>query len=133
MSFTQFMMYVLPMVGLTFIITSSSIMEGLRNYVANINSRAGDLISCPQCSGFWIGLGFSLFHLFPISFYFQDFHWFAQWFVWKPFAAILDGCTVSFICYFISIYITWLGTPPEYFLTLLDTQSENPPPTTLED
>ena len=129
------MMYVLPMVGLTFIITSSSIMEGLRNYVANINSRAGDLISCPQCTGFWVGMLFSLFHILPISFYLQDLHWVTQWFVWKPFSAILDGATISFISYFLSVYISWLGTPPEYFLTLLDSPQPDQTPNTnkLED
>lgn len=44
--------------GLTIIMSAGSIFENLRNFILQKNSFLGELVSCPMCLGFWVGLFF---------------------------------------------------------------------------
>lgn len=46
----------LGLTGITIIITSGSILDGFRAWVAQRSAFLGKLIDCPMCSGFWVGL-----------------------------------------------------------------------------
>jgi hypothetical protein len=47
---------ILGLVGLTIIISSGSIFDKPRGIIANRSKFLGELISCPMCLGFWVGL-----------------------------------------------------------------------------
>lgn len=61
----ELLMVVIASVGVTNIITSGGIFEGLREAVISESDFFGKLILCPMCLGFWVGLIISLF--FPIN------------------------------------------------------------------
>ncbi len=44
-------------VGLTFIITKAKILRWLREWLSTHYKYLGELFSCPQCIGLWIGFG----------------------------------------------------------------------------
>ena len=49
-------------VGTTIIVTVSSIFEPMRNMVSSKSDFLGELVGCPMCMGFWIGIFWSLFN-----------------------------------------------------------------------
>ena len=49
---------ILGLVGITIIITSSVFFESVRERVSNYSQVLGELINCPMCTGFWVGLFF---------------------------------------------------------------------------
>ncbi len=48
-------------VGITIILTRSSLFERPREFVDSKSSLLGELVSCPMCLGMWIGFLTSLF------------------------------------------------------------------------
>lgn len=94
MSFVELIMLLTGSIGLTLIITSSLVMLPIRNVIENISSKLGELINCPMCTGFWVGLFSSLFYdVNPL---------------WL-------GCSVSLFSWAIYVSISSLGSVGEYF------------------
>ena len=73
-------LYILAGIGLSFIITRSTIFESFREKIACKSEFFGNLVSCPQCFGFWSGILTALPSLSIIT-------------------IILCGLSVSGICY----------------------------------
>jgi len=44
--------------GITILISAASIFEDLRTSIKNKSEFFGELISCPMCLGFWVGMFF---------------------------------------------------------------------------
>lgn len=42
--------------GVTLIITGSYLLSGVRRRVASLSTFLGKLVSCPMCTGFWVGV-----------------------------------------------------------------------------
>lgn len=61
------MIELISFVGITLIITSSSIMSGFRDIFSKIGIYAEELINCPMCTGFWVG--FIVSYLKGLDFY----------------------------------------------------------------
>ncbi len=58
---------ILGLAGLTIIISSGSIFDKPRAFISNKSKFLGELVSCPMCLGFWVGLIFAaLFGINPI-------------------------------------------------------------------
>ena len=94
MSFAELMFLITGCVGLTIIITSSLIMLPVRNLIDRVSSKLGELIECPMCTGFWVGLLTALFYgTNPL---------------WL-------GCSVSLISWVVYVSVTSLGSVGEYF------------------
>tara|TARA_B100000579_G_C22837656_1_gene859715 strand:+ start:2070 stop:2357 length:288 start_codon:yes stop_codon:yes gene_type:complete len=47
---------IISCVGITMIITQSSLFERLRDWVFVRSKTLGELINCPMCLGVWVGL-----------------------------------------------------------------------------
>ena len=47
---------ILTIIGLTIVITTSSITKPLREWVAKKSLFFGELLGCSLCTGFWVGL-----------------------------------------------------------------------------
>ena len=77
----EYLIFILGVVGCTFIVTQSYIFAGIREYVAKKSEKLGKLINCPMCFGFWAGLFFYITYDLWISY------------------AILAACGSSFVCY----------------------------------
>lgn len=57
--------WIMSSIGMTHIITGTTIFERIRNKVTNYSPDFwGVLVTCPTCMGFWVGLFISLF--FPL-------------------------------------------------------------------
>jgi hypothetical protein len=54
--------------GLTIIMSAGSIFDSTREFVSSKNKFLGELVSCPMCLGFWVGLffGFLLMNHPPV-------------------------------------------------------------------
>jgi len=50
-------------IGITIILTQSSLFEKLRDWVSFYSNFLGELVGCPMCLGVWVG--------FIMSFYFS--------------------------------------------------------------
>jgi hypothetical protein len=50
------------LVGLTIIISTGAIFEKTRDLISSKSKFFGELISCPMCLGFWVGLIFSFIY-----------------------------------------------------------------------
>ena len=48
-------------VGITIILTRSSLFEKPRDFIEGKSSLMGELVSCPMCLGMWVGFITSLF------------------------------------------------------------------------
>jgi len=55
--------YFFGCVGITIILTRSSLFESPRHYLSVKSEFIGDLVSCPMCFGMWVGFLSSLFLL----------------------------------------------------------------------
>ena len=55
--------FILSCWGLTHIIVSGKILDDIRNYIIIKSRFLGDLITCHQCTGLWVGMALSF--LFP--------------------------------------------------------------------
>jgi len=49
-------LFLLSLVGLTIIMSTGQIFERPRNFIATKSKFLGELVSCPMCLGFWVGL-----------------------------------------------------------------------------
>ena len=56
MDLISFILFLFGSVGITIILTKGDILEPLREGVSRLSEKLGYLVSCPMCSGFWIGL-----------------------------------------------------------------------------
>lgn len=45
----------LPVIGLTIIITQSFLFEEIREWISKWGTYAEEFINCPMCVGFWVG------------------------------------------------------------------------------
>lgn len=50
--------------GVTCIITRGYVFHGLREVLENRSKTLGTLVNCPQCAGFWVGLGVGAIDVF---------------------------------------------------------------------
>ena len=48
--------FIFSAVGITMIITVSSLFLPIRSFIDSKSSYLGELINCPMCTGFWVGL-----------------------------------------------------------------------------
>ena len=48
-------------IGITLIITESTLFQKFRDLVGNFSKFLGELVSCPMCLGLWVGLFYGLF------------------------------------------------------------------------
>ncbi|MDB2481791.1 DUF1360 domain-containing protein [bacterium] len=55
--------------GITIIITSSTIMSYFRDKFSMLGHYAEEMIHCPMCTGFWVGLFMSLVRGLDITVY----------------------------------------------------------------
>ena len=82
----EFILYILGVVGCTFVVTQSYIFKGVRDYVGK-NKYLGKLIKCPMCFGFWAGL----------------FFYFSREMVYcRP---LLMAFSASFVCYMFYLFL----------------------------
>jgi hypothetical protein len=45
--------------GITLILTSSTLLTSVRLWILSKSETFGELVQCPMCLGFWVGLSFS--------------------------------------------------------------------------
>ena len=57
---TQIAIFILLSWGFTHLIVSSKVFESVRNQLAIKSSLWESLLSCYQCSGFWVGMGLAV-------------------------------------------------------------------------
>lgn len=50
------LLMIFGLAGLTVIITSGAIFEGVREILSSKSKSVEKLINCPMCTGFWVGL-----------------------------------------------------------------------------
>ena len=60
--FVNFLVWIFTLMGITIIVTQSSIFNAIRQKIAKLNSYLGMLVSCPLCFSFWAGLFLSHFY-----------------------------------------------------------------------
>ena len=62
---------ILSCVGITIILTQSSLFERLRDWVSSYSEKLGELVNCPMCMGVWVGFIMSFIfscNIFHLSF-----------------------------------------------------------------
>jgi len=84
-------LFFLSCLGLTFIITISYIFRPVRDKVASINPVLGKLLKCPQCTGFWAGLGIRALDMWQQGLFLN--------LQWSDLYNVCYGFASSFICY----------------------------------
>lgn len=47
--------WALAVYGVTLIVTGSYLLSGVRRSIASRSAALGKLVSCPMCTGFWVG------------------------------------------------------------------------------
>ena len=52
----DYFLFILSSVGITTIFTISSIFEPVRDFLEKRSAYVGEMINCPMCTGFWVGL-----------------------------------------------------------------------------
>jgi hypothetical protein len=55
------MLVLFSMVGLTIIMSSGQIFEKTREWISGKSKFIGELVSCPMCLGFWVGMISAMF------------------------------------------------------------------------
>lgn len=73
-------------IGITLIITSSTIMSWFRDLFSKLGHYAEELINCPMCTGFWVGL---------IASYLRD----LDFYLYAPATSFLSWLAFSYIDY----------------------------------
>lgn len=58
----QFISFLIAGIGLTMIVTQSLLFSEFRVWFAARSERAGEMIHCPMCFGFWAGTGLHLIY-----------------------------------------------------------------------
>jgi hypothetical protein len=123
------LLFILIGLGITTIITKSSIFEPLRDHLDNgsdivMENFWGMLIVCPMCVGFWIGVLESfIFGSFSQQVFFSDeplsglfdYLWFIIYFI---FCKVADGAVVGCASWIILSLITYLDKKHDYYDTI---------------
>tara|TARA_Y100001937_G_scaffold67142_1_gene91842 strand:- start:540 stop:818 length:279 start_codon:yes stop_codon:yes gene_type:complete len=52
--------WILVSFGITFSVTHGKLFDNFREQLAKDNKRLGQLVRCPMCLGFWVGMFLSL-------------------------------------------------------------------------
>lgn len=103
--------FLISMIGwsLTNLLVNGSIFDSLRNYLLVKSPAIAKLLTCMQCSGFWVGvlIGLLVYHgiLYNILFYavpIQD-AWYSQ-----PLTIFFHGVFISGVSVFINSILTFL-------------------------
>jgi hypothetical protein len=82
-----FLVWLLTVWGLTSILTEGRVFRAPRGFFPP-QTLLGDFVRCPQCVGFWVGLGASFCHLGVAQAAGVAF----------PLALVVDGLAASAIC-----------------------------------
>lgn len=95
-----YFIWILFLYGVTMIVTETTIFEPLRNSVKNLNGWLGDLLSCPRCFGFWVGIacqsGYDIFeHLDNI-----EINYFVSIFVVGVFSSAINWLLYQIVTFF---------------------------------
>ena len=53
--FVEWIMFLLPCIGVTLILTTSELLDPIREFVYSKSERFGYLLSCSMCAGVWVG------------------------------------------------------------------------------
>ena len=61
MSIVEFLLFLLTCSGATAGIVGSSLLEPVRNFIFSKSEFLKELLSCPMCTGLWVGFFFSIF------------------------------------------------------------------------
>jgi hypothetical protein len=64
--------WILVSFGITLAVTQGSIFDGLRTRATNMHPKLGQLLGCPMCFGFWVGMGLNVFYKPITSFILWD-------------------------------------------------------------
>lgn len=91
-----FAAWALPILGATLIITCSTAFRSFRESLKDV-PLLGELVVCPMCTGFWVGvvasaLGSSLQHA-----------------IFLPLRLFADGCSASVVCWSLHVALCALG------------------------
>ena len=54
------LVWILVSFGITLAVTQGSIFDGLRTRATLVHPKLGQLLGCPMCFGFWVGIGLNL-------------------------------------------------------------------------
>lgn len=54
------LLHLVGAVGLVFVVSLGNIAEPLRRVWKRLPGKLGELLPCPQCFGFWAGLGWAI-------------------------------------------------------------------------
>lgn len=101
----EFLYFTLVLLGVTLIITRSSIFEGFRNFSKRLSPNFfGTLFSCPMCLSFWV----SVF----LSFFINPFDQIDTGYIFLD--KLFIGSLGSFICTFIILGIL------DFFYSIID-------------
>jgi hypothetical protein len=104
MSFVELITLLSGCVGLTLIITSSLVMHPLRSAIERLSSHLGELINCPMCTGFWVGLSSSLFY---------------------DTNPLWIGCAVSLFSWAVYVIVSSLNSLGEYFELMIEDNGDD--------
>ena len=69
---------IITCVGITIILTQSSLFERLRDWVSSFSDKLGELVNCAMCMGVWVGFIMSFIfscNLLHLSFCTSVFAW----------------------------------------------------------
>ena len=89
--FYSLLFFILSSCGITFILTTSSIFEPVRDFIEERSNFFGELVSCPMCSGFWVGLVVSALD-------FQNYN------------PIYAGAITSLVSWFIATFVYYINS-----------------------
>lgn len=87
---TELLLFMLASIGATFIITTSHVLYPIRS-ILKFNDFLYDFITCNQCVGFWVGLGYAIYQGESIV------------------SAIALGCIVSLLSFLLKKYLNIQG------------------------
>jgi hypothetical protein len=93
---TLLLLFLLGCTGCTEILTQSNLTRPLRALAHRHAPRLGELLSCPMCSGWWVGVAFALAGYWPAGTRAVD-----------QFAA---GCAASIACWTLHVVLVRLGS-----------------------
>lgn len=66
MELFNLLLFIMTSVGITNIIVNGSIFEPIRQFIENKSSFLGDMLQCPMCTGFWVGMAASFWFSIPV-------------------------------------------------------------------
>lgn len=83
--------------GVTLIITGSHLLSGARRAISEQSRALGKLVTCPMCTGFWVG---ALLALVPYSVVATGSH---------VLDVVLSGAASSAVCFIAHVVLARLG------------------------